>query len=613
LSSDPQLSSPQSAQAATFPVRHLLLLLAVGGILFFVALGRLPLLEPDEGRNAEVAREMLATGDLITPHFNTLVYLDKPIVYFWMVAASFRVAGVGEGAARLPSAVMALATMLLVWFLARKFSGNAAGLRAGLVFATAPLVIVYSRLVIFDMTLAFLLTVAMVSFWLALASDFKKPVFDVLLFAAMGLAAITKGPVGFLLPLLSILVFLGLSGKLRDLKRLRWGIGLAVFLAAALPWFVTVSLRHPDFPRYAFWQESLRRFATGSTKRGGNIFYYLPVYLAGFLPWSLFLLYAGLARLKQWRQLRDERNRPTVFLVSWVAVVFIFFTVSQSKLPGYFLPAIGPLSILMARAWGELEEAGRERSGWLRAGFWTMVALGMIAASAPQAFRLQSVAIAATEKTPPSVLALVIPSLFYSGVILIALGIVGRHAAARWTGRRRAWISLALLAVTVPLLLVRWRATISAYANASSSRQLAQAILKSPEKDLPIYGFYCFRTSLPFYLRRRVGLVTTDGSEMTSNYISANLARFRRETAAGAPGTGTGFEPLLMDGGDFRVRMMHGKRPFLVLARNRDVVKLSQHVYEMEPLWNDWEYSIWKIPPDQAQKAVPEIHEPKVE
>lgn len=242
-----------------------------------------------------------------------------------------------------------------------------------------------------------------------------------------------------------------------------------------------------------------------------------------------------------------------------------------------------------------------------------MIALGMIAASAPQVFRLQSVAIGATEKIPPSVLALVIPSLFYSGVVLVALGIIGRHAAARWTGHRRAWISLALLAMTVPLLLVRWGAAISAYANASSSRRLAQTILKSPEKDLPIYGFYCFRTSLPFYLRRCVGLVTADGSELTSNYISANLARVRRETAAGAPETGAGFEPLLMDAGDFRIRMMHGKRPFLVLARNRDVVKLSQQIYEMEPLWNDWEYSIWKIPPDQAQKAVPEIHEQKVE
>ena len=114
------------------------LLLFTAAVLFFAGLGRLPLLEPDEGRNAEVGREMLVSGDWITPHFNGFVYLDKPAVYFWMVAASFKTFGISEGAARLPSALMAVATMLLVWFLARRMFGDSAGLRAGLIFAACP-------------------------------------------------------------------------------------------------------------------------------------------------------------------------------------------------------------------------------------------------------------------------------------------------------------------------------------------------------------------------------------------------------------------------------------------------------------------------------------------
>ena len=141
--------------------------MVVAGSLFFLGLGWLPLLEPDEGRNAEVAREMLASGDLITPHFNTLPYLDKPPVFFWLVAGCFHLVGVSELTARLPSALAALATMLLVWFLARRMFGDGARLRAGIVLATSPLVIAFSRLVIFDMTLAFLMTLAMTSFWLA--------------------------------------------------------------------------------------------------------------------------------------------------------------------------------------------------------------------------------------------------------------------------------------------------------------------------------------------------------------------------------------------------------------------------------------------------------------
>lgn len=264
------------------------------------------MLEPDEGRNAEVAREMLAARDFITPHFNSLAYLDKPAVYFWIVAASFRLWGLTEWAARFPSALMALGTMLLAWFLARRMFGDSTGLRAGIILATTPLAIAYARWVIFDMTLAFLVTVAMTSFWFAEASDFRRPWLDVVLFAAMGVATITKGPVGFLLPLLSIVVFQALRGRFRELKRLRWGLGIAVFLATALPWFIAVSARNPEFPRYALWQESLRRFATGSTRRSGSFLYYLPVYLLGFFPWSFFLLFAAANRWKRWREIRDE-------------------------------------------------------------------------------------------------------------------------------------------------------------------------------------------------------------------------------------------------------------------------------------------------------------------
>lgn len=603
LRPDPQSESPQSPGGPARPVWHILLLVVVGGILFFTALGRLPLLEPDEGRNAEVAREMLATGDLITPHFNTLIYLDKPAAYFWLIAASFSLAGVNEWAARLPSALMGLGTMLLCWFLARKMFDRqpTVGLRAGLIFATSPFVIVYSRLVIFDMTLAFFVSVAMVSYWLAVTSDFKRPLLEVLFFAALGVAAMVKGPVGFLLPLLSIFLFHIVIGRFGELKRLRWGVGALVFLAVALPWLLAVSSRHPDFPRYAFWEESLKRFAAGTTRREGSIFYYLPVYLGGFFPWSLLLFLAGVFHLKSWRLLRDESHRATAFLVSWVAVIFIFFSISQSKLPGYFLPAIFPLSVLTAGIWREFEGTGQERPRWLRTGFLMLAGLGVIMAAAPQIFRLESVEVAVTEKIAPGVLMLVKASMFYSGLVLVALGVIGRNLGGRWAGRKLGLAALVLLAVTIPLLLLRWRTTLSAYANTSSSRWLAQAIQRSPERNLPVYSFYCFRTSLPFYLRRSVWLVTTDASELTSNYVSTNLARLRREAQLAAGEAGGARVPITVT--DFRMLVLDGTLPMLVMVRNRDARKLSQTVPEMEPLWNDWEFSVWKVPPANIQRT----------
>ena len=330
-------------------------------LLFLVGLGRLPLLEPDEGRNAEVGREMLASGDWITPHYNNLTYLDKPAVFFWMVAASLRAFGVSEAAARLPSALMGCATMFLVWFLARRMFGDSVGLWAGMVFATCPLAIVLAREVIFDMTLTFLITLAMTAFWLAEDSHFSQSWFDILMFAAMGVAIITKGPVGILVPLLSISIYEVVRKRGRELRRLRWGVGCLVFIALALPWFVAVSLRNPDFPHYALWTESLKRFATGNAHRGGGIFYYIPVYLGGFAPWSIFLLLAGWNRLKRWRELKQEASQPILFLLSWAILVFGFFTISHSKLPSYFLPAVVPLSILMGLAWRDVGKDPRAR------------------------------------------------------------------------------------------------------------------------------------------------------------------------------------------------------------------------------------------------------------
>lgn len=556
-------------------------------------------MEPDEGRNAEVAREMLESGDWITPRYNALTYLDKPVIYFWLVAASFRVWGVSEWAARFPSAVMALATMLLVWFLARRMFGGAAGLRAGIVFATSPLVIGLARFVIFDMTLAFLVTAAMVSFWLATEENYRRPWLDALLFAAMGIATITKGPVGFLLPLISILTFQAARGRFGELKRLRWGLGLAVFFAATLPWFITVSLRHPAFPGYALWQESLQRFATGSARRGGSFLYYVPVFLAGVMPWSFFLLFSGLNRIRRWRELRQAAHKSTLFLLVWALVVFAFFTISRSKLPGYFLPAIVPLAILMARAWAEVgsREEGRGPD-WLTAGFAALIGVGLLLAAAPQALRLPGVEARLAEKTSPAVVAILGPSVLYSGLILMALGVAGRNLAARRRAEVLAVSTFVVAAVTLPLLALRLGAPLKTYADAFSSRRLAQTILASPERDLPIYSFYCFRTGLGFYLRRPVGLVTADAGEMTSNYVSYRLQELGARDLAGNPRARAELGPdagrLLVDTQTLRARA--ASEPILILVRNHLVGALFETVPQVEPLWSDWRYSVWKAP-----------------
>src|SRR5947209_7913811 len=221
----------------------LLLLAAVLAMAF--DLGGYPLFDPDEGRNAEVAREMAQTNDYLLPHFDGLPYLDKPIVYFASAAAVMEVLGPTETAARLPAFLFTLATLIIVvWFVRRRW-GTDAGWLAALALATMPLVLAYARTTIMDSALAFCTTLAILAFW-----D-ERPV---LAWAAIGLGSITKGPVAILIPLATLMPYTLLTGgKLRRLFPLA---GLGVFGLVALPWFLAVSRRVPEFPHYVFVRET---------------------------------------------------------------------------------------------------------------------------------------------------------------------------------------------------------------------------------------------------------------------------------------------------------------------------------------------------------------------
>jgi 4-amino-4-deoxy-L-arabinose transferase-like glycosyltransferase len=575
--------------------------------MFFARIGRLALIEPDEGRNAEVAREMVTHGDWVTPHFNNLAYLDKPPVYFWAVASAFKVAGLSEASARFPSALAAVFMICLVWLLSRRMFGDLTAFYAGIILATSPLTVVFAREVIFDMTLSLFVTGAMVCYWLREAGPEKRSLFDILFFASMGLATLTKGPVGFLLPLLSIVVYQTLSGKLARLKKLSWGLGLVVFFAITLPWFIAVSLRHPDFPRYAFWNESLERFATGQSHRAGPIYYYLIIYLAGFFPWSFFLLYAAFHRIKEWKQMRQEQNAPVLFLSCWVGVIFVFFSISQSKLPGYFLPAMVPLSILMALVWTKPKTEGEARApDWLTGGFATLIALGIVIAAAPH-FKSYFFPHGRLEKKMPGdVIALLDATMLYSGIMLGALGVIGRDLCARARGKSPTKIMFVVAACCFPIMLTRWFRPLELFASASSSRGLSQTILESPQKNLPVYGYYYFRTSLPFYLQRPVGLISSTADELTSNYVVTQWPKIEKEIAAGrlpmqlAPAA-TGGMPLIMDEKEWLAK--RSSTAVLVLVRNDQVAQLANAVGSMDPMWTGWQYSVWEIPAGSSQTS----------
>ncbi|MGH7607857.1 MAG: glycosyltransferase family 39 protein, partial [Gemmatimonadales bacterium] len=334
------MSVPPSRGAGSAYGRLPLLVLAAALALAF-DMGGYALFDPDEGRNAEVAREMAESNDYLLPRLNGLPYLDKPVVYFAAAAAAMEVLGATETAARLPAYLFTLATLALVIGFARARWGRDAGWLAGLALATMPLVLVYARTTIFDSALTLCTTAAILAFW----DD--RPV---LAWIAIGVGALTKGPIAILVPLVTLIPYALLTG--RPLRTLFPWRGLAAFGIVALPWFLAISARMPEFPHYVFVRETFERVTTTSFRRPGPWWYYLPILAVAAFPWIV----PALARLRathwRWVWLARQVNpqaREAVLLGCWVLGPLLFFTVIQSKLPQYVLPIIPAFALAAAR------------------------------------------------------------------------------------------------------------------------------------------------------------------------------------------------------------------------------------------------------------------------
>jgi 4-amino-4-deoxy-L-arabinose transferase-like glycosyltransferase len=321
-------------------------LMLVCAVALFGHLGAPPLFEPDEGRNAEKAREILLLNDWVTPHQNFLVVLDKPISYYWFVAASYKIFGVSEWSARLPSALAALGCVYFLFLFARRFFGFWPGVWAGLVLATSLEFYLLARTVIFDMTLTFFITLALYCFFAALEEQarWRRKTILYFMYCASAAATLVKGPIGVVLPGLVILLYLIFSRKLDVLRTLELPFGIVLFLTIVVPWYYLVETRNPGYLNYFLWEENIARYLTPHFDRRGAWYYFLVVAAVGFFPWTLSIP----AAFKQaWRKRRDDAG---LFLILWAITPLIFFSFSSTKLPHYILPIFPPLALLTGLA-----------------------------------------------------------------------------------------------------------------------------------------------------------------------------------------------------------------------------------------------------------------------
>jgi 4-amino-4-deoxy-L-arabinose transferase-like glycosyltransferase len=481
---------------------HYGFLIILGLALFFYRLGEPSLWDIDEGNNAEAAREMLVSGDWIVPTFNYALRTDKPALLYWLQNVSYRLVGTNELGARLPAATAALLVLLVTYEIGRRLYNSRTGLLAAMILASTVNFCGAARFANPDTLLVLCTTGALFAFWCG--QGWQTPWSYVPMGACLGFAILAKGPVGVLLPLSVIGVFLLLGRDWRLILDVRWLPAAVACLGVAAPWYVLVGTQTKFQFLKSFWlTHNVGRFQTTMEGHYGPPYYYLVCLLIGFAPWCIFL--GGVC----WRALRsiNEHRQAGRFLWCWIAVYFLFFSVSATKLPNYILPLYPAVALVTAR---ELE---RWRSGDLVWPVWhTRISLaGLIIVALVTGAGLLILGGVVPGMVDP---AIAVPGLgrgiWFALVPLAA--VIGLH----YTHQKQRTATLAILAAAAILFIGSLATWASAVVDRQkAAKQLAQACIQdSGNQEIRLGCLRCFEPSMVFYARREVAVYNTDAEAL---------------------------------------------------------------------------------------------------
>ncbi len=327
----------------------LLLLVAFCGFLFFYGIGAFGLLGADEPRYAQVAREMLDRSDWVTPTLLGKPWLEKPVLYYWQAMLSFRVAGVSDQAARVPAAFDAALLIAAIYFFLRRFRPGSE-LDGALITASCAAVVIFAHAAATDMPLTACFAIALLAWYGWYESE--RHTYLAVFYFFLALGTLAKGPVAPALAAVIIVLFVGVKRDWRAILRSLWIPGILLYLAVMLPWYIAVQLRNPEFFRFFILEHNLARFSQDVYHHHQPFWFYLPVFLLAMMPWTLVLILAVAERARLiWSEGKEAFSSPEdswpLFLLIWMLVPILFFSASQSKLPGYILPAV-PAGALLA-------------------------------------------------------------------------------------------------------------------------------------------------------------------------------------------------------------------------------------------------------------------------
>jgi len=343
-----------------FRIPGWIFLLAFCGYFFLWRLGSFGLIGADEPRYAQVAREMLARHDWVTPTLGGTPWLEKPPLYYWQAMVAYRLFGVSDWAARLPSVFDAFLLVLAVYWVLRRFRSGLE-LDGALIVATTAGIVAFARAASMDMPLTSSFSISMLAWYAWFESGNKK--YLAAFYGFLALATLAKGPVAPFLAIAVVVIFAALQRSTKIALKTLWIPGILLGCAITLPWYVLVQLRNPQFFHEFIVEHNLARFGTNLYHHPEPFWYYIPVTLLGWVPYSILAIAALVAAVRQLRNPVGDTLRS--FLLIWVGVIVIFFSISQSKLPGYVLPAI-PAGAILASQFLHAKSFGERIRSWLR-------------------------------------------------------------------------------------------------------------------------------------------------------------------------------------------------------------------------------------------------------
>ena len=327
-----------------------LLCMVLGFVLFYwVGLSNHYLLQPDEARYSEIAREMFVSGNFVTPLLNHMVFFDKPAMYYWLTAFAMKLFGVTEFAARFFPAVFGIVGIIATYFFTRFIANKRTAFIAAVVLGTAPLFWGAAHYSNMDLLVAIFVTISLYAFWVGIHLNHKKmsSLFLYTSYAFSAIAILTKGLLGFVFPCMVIGLWILCCNQWRVILKMRLITGLILIAVIIFPWFYLVQKQNPEFFHYFFVIQQWQRYLTQNFNSQHGLWFYPTFIILGLMPWGIFIFNSICQTLKDiWH--KTENAKLYAFLLIWFFSILIFFSIPSSKLVGYILPVLPPMAILLA-------------------------------------------------------------------------------------------------------------------------------------------------------------------------------------------------------------------------------------------------------------------------